>query len=524
LIDQESRRMAASRMLLVSIVLFSAMCGAGWTAETRQLILFAVASGADPSQVFTVATDDPQLIQRCRDQLALPPSQRTLHVDGRLAAGHGGFNLGWSWHLDPDAWDLVEASVELCDGTPSFVEDDLPYWLENVASFCPWSSTIAAEVAPYPLANPDRVVVELEPIVSGLDRPTAVTGAGDGSGRLFVVEQRGRIRVVSRGKIAEQPFLDITHRVRSSGSEQGLLGLAFHPSYSANGIFFVDYTDLGGDTVVASYAVRPDDQERADSGSEQPVLTIPQPYTNHNGGDLVFGPDGKLWIGTGDGGGGGDPDGNAGDPQSLLGKMLRVEVDSGSGYTIPDDNPFVGDPNTLDEIWALGLRNPWRYTFDRATGDLYIADVGQNTWEEVDVAGAADPGGHDYGWNVTEGSHCYQTPGCATEGLSRPVAEYDHGEGCSITGGYVYRGHLQPVLNGLYLFADYCSGRIWALSPGGRTGWVLARVGNTTASITSFGEDDEGELYAVGRDGTLYRVTGRLAPRTPHRASARSRP
>jgi hypothetical protein len=524
LIGLESRRMIAYRTLLASAALLSVVCGPCWSAETRQLTLFTIASHTDPSQVFTAATDDPELIRSCRDQLMLPPDQRTLHVNGRLAAGHGGFNLGWSWHLDPDAWNLVEASVELCDGTPSFVEEDIPYWLENVGSFCPWSSFVAAEGAPYPPAGPGPVMVELEPLVSGFDRPLAVTVAGDGSGRLFVVEQGGRIRIFEDGAIVGDPFLDIALRVRSSGNEQGLLGLAFHPSYAANGVFFVNYTDLGGDTVIASYRVDGDDPDLADSSSEQIVLTIDQPYSNHNGGDLVFGPDARLWVGTGDGGGAGDPEGNALDPTSLLGKMLRLDVGSGPGYSIPDDNPFVDDPAVLDEIWAVGLRNPWRFSFDRATGDLYIADVGQNAREEVDAVGAADPGGRDFGWNITEGSRCYQTPGCSTDGISLPVTEYDHGEGCSITGGYVYRGHRQPFLIGLYLFADYCSGRIWALSPGGRSGWVVVRVGSTNVSITSFGEDDVGELYAVGRGGTLYRVTGRLAPRAPHRASVRSRP
>jgi glucose/arabinose dehydrogenase len=504
----------------IAVLIVSTWSCAAWAAETRQLTLFTIASHTDPSQVFTVATDDASLILRCREQLALPVSERTLHVNGRLGAGHGGFNIGWSWHLDPDAWDLAGVSIELCDGRPSHVEQDLPYWLETVESFCPWSSYVAAEGAPYPLVDPARVEVELVELVSGLQWPVAVTSSGDGSGRLFVVEQTGRIRIVADGELLQEPFLEITDRVWSVGNEQGLLGLAFHPDFSTTGVFFVNYTDLGGDTVVSSFRVSDEDDNIAARFSEQQVLSIAQPYQNHNGGHLAFGPDGYLWIGTGDGGSAGDPDGNARNRQSLLGKMLRIEVDTGPGYLVPVDNPFVRLAGTRDEIWAIGLRNPWRYSFDRATGDLYIGDVGQNAWEEIDVEGAADPGGRDYGWNLAEGSRCF-TGGCNTDGTSLPAAEYNHGDGCSVTGGYVYRGSRHPALAGIYIFADYCSGRIWALAPGTRTGWGVAQVGRTSGSISSFGEDDDGELYATGLEGTLYRVTGKLAPRAARRSAGR---
>ena len=226
--------------------------------------------------------------------------------------------------------------------------------------------------------DPTRVTVELEPVVDGLQRPVAVRAAGDGSGRLFVVEQSGRVRIVDSGSLQTIPFLDITDRVRDSSNEQGLLGLAFHPDFSDNGRFFVDYTDLAGDTVVSEFALATGDSNRGDPLSEAMILTIEQPFSNHNGGDIAFGPDGYLWIATGDGGSGGDPQGNGQNPQGLLGKLLRVDVDHGATYTIPPDNPFVEDPGTRAEIWALGLRNPWRFSFDRDTGDLFIGDVGQN--------------------------------------------------------------------------------------------------------------------------------------------------
>jgi len=373
--------------------------------------------------------------------------------------------------------------------------------------------------------DPTRVTVELEPVVDGLQRPVAVRAAGDGSGRLFVVEQSGRVRIVDSGSLQTIPFLDITDRVRDSSNEQGLLGLAFHPDFSKNGRFFVDYTDLAGDTVVSEFALATGDPNRGDPLSEAVILTIEQPFSNHNGGDIAFGPDGYLWIATGDGGSGGDPQGNGQNPQSLLGKLLRVDVDHGATYTIPPDNPFVEDPGARDEIWALGLRNPWRFSFDRDTGNLFIGDVGQNQWEEIDFEPRFDPGGRDYGWNTMEGNHCFQTSGCEIDGLTLPVFEYNHTEGCSVTGGYVYRGSRFPALAGLYLFGDFCSGTLWALAPVGPDDWTAAVVAQTDASIAGFGEDETGELYLTDLgSGTVYRITGQVLSPEPRRPSRRTSP
>ena len=354
------------------------------------------------------------------------------------------------------------------------------------------------------------VRVELQLVTGGLDRPVGLAHAGDGSGRLFVVEKVGRIRVVQDGVLAAASFLDIVDRVGSSQNEQGLLGLAFHPRYAENGFFFVNYTDRQGNTVVSRFSVS-GDAARADPGSEVVLLRIDQPAGNHNGGHLAFGPDGRLYVGTGDGGGAGDRYGNGQNGQTLLGSMLRLGVDGGSPYTVPSDNPFVGDPSVRDEIWALGLRNPWRYSFDRLTGDLYIADVGQNQYEEVNVQAAGEPGGQNYGWPIMEGLHCFpEDRPCEQTGLTLPVWEYDHGQGCSVTGGYVYRGEEYPILRGLYLAGDYCSGRIWGLAPRGGTGaggWQAALLAQADVRLSAFGEDERGELYLVdmGR-GELFKI------------------
>jgi glucose/arabinose dehydrogenase len=372
-------------------------------------------------------------------------------------------------------------------------------------------------VALEPTATPEApslgladIHLELGRIVGGLDRPVGIAHAGDGSGRLFLLEKVGRIRVVREGTLSDVPFLVISDRVGSSESEQGLLGLAFHPGYAGNGTFFVNYTDLQGNTVVSRFSVSAD-PARADPASEVVLLTLAQPASNHNGGHLAFGPDGYLYIGTGDGGASGDRFGNGQNGQTLLGAMLRLDVDGGQPYTVPADNPFVGNPEVRDEIWAIGLRNPWRYSFDRVTGDLYLADVGQNQYEEVDFQPAGSPGGQNYGWPIMEGSHCY--PGdqpCDRAGLSLPVVEYDHGQGCSVTGGYVYRGREFPLLAGVYLFGDYCSGRIWGLAPGADGNWQVAQLAQADLQLSSFGEDEAGELYLVdmGR-GELFKIAAR---------------
>ena len=362
-----------------------------------------------------------------------------------------------------------------------------------------------------PVADPTTIRVGLRRIVSGLDTPVGIAHANDGSGRLFIVEKPGRIRIVRGGDLLPEPFLDITDRADAGGSEQGLLGLAFHPNYPRNGFLFVNYTDHRGDTVISRFSVTAD-PNRADPNSEVVILTLDQPAGNHNGGHLVFGPDGYLYIGTGDGGGAGDQYGNGQNGQTLLGAMLRLDVDSRQPYAIPPDNPFLGNPAIRDEMWAIGLRNPWRYSFDRLTGDLYIADVGQNRYEEIDFQPAGNPGGQNYGWPIMEGSHCYpEDQPCDRTGLTLPVVEYDHSQGCSVTGGYVYRGHEFPILTGIYLFGDYCTGRIWGLAPGTEGTWRVAELGQFGVALSSFGEDETGEVYLLdmGR-GEVLQITAEL--------------
>jgi glucose/arabinose dehydrogenase len=331
-------------------------------------------------------------------------------------------------------------------------------------------------------------------LVSGLQRPVDLQA--DGSGRLFVLEKVGRIRILQNGSLLQASFLDITDRVGSSANEQGLLGLAFHPGYAQNGYFFVNYTDRNGDTVISRFQVS-GDPNFSDPSSEMKLLGINQPYRNHNGGGLAFGPDDYLYAGLGDGGSAGDPLGNGQKLTTLLGKILRLDVDSTEPYAIPADNPFG------TEIWAYGLRNPWRISFDTATGDLYIADVGQNAWEEINFLPAGSPGGANFGWNYREGTQPYE--GSAPDGLIDPVAEYSHSEGgCSVTGGYVYRGSM-PEWNGIYLYGDYCTGFIWGLINSG-SGWQAQLLFDTDVNITSFGQDESGEVYIVADSGGIYRL------------------
>ena len=355
----------------------------------------------------------------------------------------------------------------------------------------------------------DELELELEPFADGFEAPLFLTHAGDGSGRTYVVEQGGRIRVVeSDGTVRPRPFLDIVDRV-TSGGEQGLLGLAFHPEDRSR--VFVNYTGRGGETVVAEY--RAGSSTQADPGSERVLLRIEQPYSNHNGGMLAFGPEGYLWIGTGDGGGGGDPEGNGQDPSTLLGAILRISV-TGDPYGIPGGNPFALGGGGREEVWAYGLRNPWRFSFDRRTGDLWIGDVGQHELEEINVHPSAMSGAANFGWNIMEGSRCYEAPDCDTDGLVLPVTEYPTSLGCAVTGGYVYRGRRFPQMRGAYLFADYCAGQIWGLDAaeeGVYDGAVEHReLLDTGLSISSFGEDELGELYVTDlAGGGVHRVVAR---------------
>ncbi|HEU4453702.1 MAG TPA: PQQ-dependent sugar dehydrogenase [Longimicrobium sp.] len=357
---------------------------------------------------------------------------------------------------------------------------------------------------PPPPPPPELDDVRLVEVASGLSSPVYVT-APAGDARLFIVEQPGRIRVLENGALLATPFLDIVDRV-GSGGERGLLSMAFHSRYAQNGFFYVNYTDRAGDTRVERYRVSAD-RNRADPASAQLVIGIAQPFSNHNGGQLQFGPDGKLYVGMGDGGSGGDPQGHGQNAGTLLGDILRLDVDAAQPYAIPADNPFVGQAGRRGEIWITGVRNPWRFSFDHEGGFLYVADVGQGQWEEVHVTPAAQ-GGLNFGWNVMEGRHCFRpSTGCDQQGLNLPVLEYSHAGGaCSVTGGYVYRGRAIPALRGHYFYGDFCAG--WVRSfryAGGQAtderSWEFGDVGN----ILTFGEDAAGELYLGSSNGRVYR-------------------
>ena len=360
--------------------------------------------------------------------------------------------------------------------------------------------------------DPTTFAVSLQSVADGFAKPLFVTNAGDGSGRLFVVDQPGRIEIVADSRKASSPFLDISDRVGSDGSEQGLLGLAFAPDYASSGLFYVDYTDRDGNTVVSRFTVT-SDADVADPNSEQVILQQDQPFPNHNGGSLVFGPDGMLYIGLGDGGSQGDPNGNGQNLDTWLGKILRIDVDpartpAGASYLVPSDNPFVTTANAKPEVFAFGLRNPWRFSFDKATGDLYIGDVGQNVIEEIDFVPASDLAGHNFGWNITEGARCYDIGSCDRSGLTLPVAEYTHDAGgCSVTGGYVSRGDANPALQGIYLFADYCSGKLWGLGRDATGAWMTSEPIETGTGVSSFGRGEDGDLYLTDiNSGTVYRI------------------
>ena len=347
--------------------------------------------------------------------------------------------------------------------------------------------------------------LELEPFLEGLQAPLLLTHAGDGSGRSFVVEQGGTIRTVQGGRVQPEPFLDISDRTEGGG-EQGLLGLAFHPAYERNGRFFLNYTDLAGDTIVASYR---SDGDRADPASEEVLLKIDQPYPNHNGGHLAFGPDGLLYIATGDGGSAGDPQENGQNRDALLGKLLRIDVDEGSPYGVPRDNPFADGENGAPEVWAYGLRNPWRFSFDQRSETLWVGDVGQGELEEIDRVPIGE-GGLNFGWNEMEGSRCYEGEDCDTSDKVLPITEYGHDLGCSVTGGFVYGGEDFPELQGAYLFGDYCSGHVWGIDAAASGPVEPTLLMSTERALSSFGLDEDGELYItdIGA-GEVLRVVAR---------------
>ena len=370
-------------------------------------------------------------------------------------------------------------------------------------SSSPPSSTCAAGP---PVTGTPSLTTTL--VARGLQDPLDLQAPPGDRTRVFVVEQVGRIRILRGTTLAPAPFLDLSSRI-SSGGERGLLGLAFHPRYSETGRFYVNYTDPQGDTHVSEFRVSSANPDAADAASERELIFVRQPFANHNGGGLAFGNDGMLYIGLGDGGSGGDPLGNGQSLGTRLGKMLRIDVDRGTPFGVPADNPFLGRPGALPEIWAYGLRNPWRFAFDRSTGDLLIADVGQNEVEEVDVANRR--GGDDFGWNVMEGSRCFSpASGCSAQGLTLPIVEYPHSQGCSIIGGIVYRGCRLPGYQGTYFYGDYCTAFIRSFRlDGGRVvdqrDWT-APLGRGVNNITAFGTDGDGEAYIVDQDGEVYKI------------------
>ncbi|HEU4724682.1 MAG TPA: PQQ-dependent sugar dehydrogenase, partial [Candidatus Eisenbacteria bacterium] len=351
-------------------------------------------------------------------------------------------------------------------------------------------------IAPPPPAASDY---EAERVLVGLAAPVDLQAPPGDTSRVFIVEQPGRIRIAKNGALQTRPFLDVISLV-STGGEQGLLGMAFHPQYATNGRFFIHYTDVAGDTRLAEYHVSSDPDSAVPTAT--PILSFEQPFENHNGGQIAFGPDGYLYMALGDGGSGGDPQGNGQSLSTLLGKILRIDVDHGAPYTSPSTNPFASQAGARGEIWSYGLRNPWRFSFDSQTGAMWIGDVGQGEWEEIDYEPAAT-GGRNYGWKKMEGSHCYP-PGsaCDPTGLTRPVLEYPHGSECSVTGGYVYRGSAMPELAGTYFYGDFCSGLIRSakIGPGETitdardwTGVLRRASGGALNQLSSFGLDARGE-------------------------------
>ncbi len=374
-----------------------------------------------------------------------------------------------------------------------------------------WNASLAAQQ------------IALQPIATGLNRPLGLVSAGDS--RLFIVQQLGRIMIHDGTIVLPTPFLDVSSLITpgiSGESERGLLGLVFDPHYASNGFFFIYYTDRNGNITLARYSVSSTNPDRADPSSAAILLTIDHTeFPNHNGGQLQFGPDGYLYLGPGDGGSGGDPHNHAQDRSQLLGKILRIDV-SALPYRVPPSNPFVNTAGARPEIWAYGLRNPWRFTFDRTTGDLLIADVGQGDWEEVDVQPATSIGGENYGWRRMEGTHCYPpgTTNCQDPSFTMPILEYSHAGGaCSITGGYRYHGAKYPRLHDIYFYGDYCSGTIFGATQSSTGTWTSKTLLSTRMAISSFGEDANGELFVVDLIGGVYQITDASATPQRHRTA-----
>ena len=403
--------------------------------------------------------------------------------------------------------------MRLDRGFPSFLSVTISLCLLITCggSSSPSSSQGSVNPGPPPVPAPPAVPappqLALAPFVTGLTNPLGMEQPDDGSGRLFIVEQQGVIRIIQNGSLLPTPFLDITSKVYFAG-ESGLVGITFHPGYAQNGHFYVNYVQIVNSqrqSIISEYKVSSTDPNQTDPASERILLTVDQPpFDNHKAGQLAFGPDGFLYFGLGDGGSGGDPFGNGQNTQVLLGKLMRIDVNSTSGslpYAIPADNPFVAGGGR-PEIWAYGLRNPWRFSFDTPTARLFLADVGQDAWEEVDLIQK----GGNYGWNTMEASHCFNPPsGCNTAGLILPITEYSHSEGNAVIGGFVYHGNGIPALQGVYVFGDFGTGKIWGLQETSAT-WTRTLLASTGKSISAFGRDQNGELYAVDYAGAVWKI------------------
>jgi glucose/arabinose dehydrogenase len=366
------------------------------------------------------------------------------------------------------------------------------------AALAPSARLVVAQGAASP-------VIGFELVFTDLSSPVDYIDANDESGRFFVVQQDGRVLVSVDGELRDTPFLDIGEMV-TTGSEQGLLSIALDPGFADNGRVFVSYTDTEGDSQIVRYTVSEGDPNQLDPDSATTILSLDQPYQNHNGGNILFGPDGYLYLGLGDGGSQGDPDGRAQDPGILFAKILRIDVsDDLAPYGIPADNPFVDDPSFAPETFAWGFRNPWRFSFDRETGDLWIGDVGQNGIEEIDLI-PAGTSGQNFGWSIMEGNQCYDAGSCDDAGLTAPVDQYTHDYGCAVTGGFVYRGSLVPDLVGTYLFADYCSGYLWGLIANDDGTYSTTDMLETGYNPSSLAQDASGELYRLDLSGGIYRI------------------
>ena len=366
--------------------------------------------------------------------------------------------------------------------------------------------------------DPASFNLGLTPVAADLERPVFIADPGDQSGRLFVVEQGGTVRILRDGELDPEPFLDMRDLIVTDNMEQGLLGLAFDPKFARSGRFYVMYTARDrhtgngvGDNAIARFTVSASDPDRTDLSTMEPLIAVEDPYGNHNGGGVMFGPDGMLYAGFGDGGAAGDPQRNGQNPGTILGSMIRIDVSPVDGYGIPADNPFADGTGGAPEVWAYGLRNPWRFSFDRDTGDLWIGDVGQDWIEEIDMLPSGSAGGANFGWRRMEGASCYEEEECNPAGFVEPVAEYTHEEGCSVTGGYVYRGEELPDLAGVYLFADFCFGKIWGLGKDASGAWARSEPVETGLNISSFGEDADGNLYVTAFDGGVYRIVAGAA-------------